>query len=115
MYTWPRTAIFGCVTLSHDATSEKNDDKIKEKHSLKFQKNYDQPTNEPVNTCDTTAWVRGMSWCAKNQNCTHTHETHFGNTAGLPTPVLNATAGAYSLCREAGNHVCLPSSSQTLY
>ena len=30
----PRTAIFGCVTLSHNVISEKNNDKIEEKCSL---------------------------------------------------------------------------------
>ena len=27
--------------------------------------------------------------CAKIQNCTHTCGTHFGNTAGIPIPILN--------------------------
>ena len=38
-----------------------------------------------------------MLRCAKNQNCTHTHETCFGNTAGLPTPVLNANQPKQSI------------------
>ena len=45
--------------------------------------------NKPVSTHDTMAQVRGVSRCGKNQNCTHTHDTCFKNTAGLPIPVLN--------------------------
>ena len=37
----------------------------------------------------TATWVHGVSQCAKNQNRTCTHSTHFGNTTGLPIPVLN--------------------------
>ena len=48
--------------------------------------------NKPVHTCDTMAQVRGVSWCGKNQNCTHTHGTHFKSTVGLPIPVLNPRA-----------------------
>ena len=45
--------------------------------------------NKPMNTHDTVAWVCSAPQCAKNQNHTHTHDTHFGNTAGFPIPVLN--------------------------
>jgi len=45
--------------------------------------------NIPMNTCNTAVWVHGVSQCAKNQNCTHTHGTRFGNTTGLPVPVTN--------------------------
>ena len=31
----------------------------------------------------------GVLWCAKNENHTHTHVTHFGSTTGLPTPMFN--------------------------
>src|ERR1700736_1964689 len=44
-----------------------------------------------MSTRDTTARVRGVSRCAKNQHRTCTRVTHFGNTAGLPVPVLNPT------------------------
>ena len=37
-----------------------------------------------------------MSQCAKNQNCTHTHITHFGNTTGIPVPVRNPSWRAHS-------------------
>jgi hypothetical protein len=46
-----------------------------------------------VHTRDTAVQVRGVLRCAKNQNCTHTHVTRFGNTAGLPVPVLNPRYG----------------------
>ena len=39
-----------------------------------------------MNTHDTTAQVCGVLQCTKNQNC-----THFGNTVGLPVPMLNPT------------------------
>ena len=39
-----------------------------------------------MNTHDTTVQVCGVLQCAKNQNC-----TCFGNTAGLPVPMLNPT------------------------
>ena len=42
-----------------------------------------------MSTRDTAARVRGVSWCAKNQNRTRTHSTHFKSTAGLPAPILN--------------------------
>ena len=41
-----------------------------------------------MNTHDTVAWVCGVLWCAKNPNRTHTCDTRFGNTAGLPVPIL---------------------------
>ena len=34
-------------------------------------------------------WVHSVLWCAKIQNHIHTCGTHFGNTAGIPIPVLN--------------------------
>jgi hypothetical protein len=49
----------------------------------------DYPINKPVNTRNTTVQVHSVLWCAKNQNCTCTHTTHFGNTMGLPIPALN--------------------------
>jgi len=42
-----------------------------------------------VSTHNTTAQVRGVSWCGKNQNHPCTHDTRFKNTAGLPVPILN--------------------------
>jgi hypothetical protein len=45
--------------------------------------------NKPVDTRDTAVQVRGVSQCAKNQNRTHTCDTRFGNTTGLPVPVTN--------------------------
>jgi len=42
-----------------------------------------------VNTCNTVVRVHSVPWCAKIQNRTHTHSTRFGNTAGIPIPVLN--------------------------
>ena len=44
-----------------------------------------------MSTCDTTARVRGVSRCAKNQNRTRNRGTRFKSTAGLPVPVLNPT------------------------
>ena len=32
-----------------------------------------------------------MSQCAKNGDCTHTYDTHFGNTVGLLAPMFNPT------------------------
>jgi hypothetical protein len=49
--------------------------------------------NKPVSTRDTAARVRGVSRCGKIQNCTHTRDTHFGITTGLPVPVLNPIEG----------------------
>ena len=46
-----------------------------------------------MSTHDTTAQVRGVSWCAKNQNHTCTHGTCFKSTTGLPVPVLNPMCG----------------------
>ena len=43
-----------------------------------------------MNTRDTVVRVCGMPRCAKVRYRTRTHVTHFGNTAGLPVPVLNA-------------------------
>ena len=37
----------------------------------------------------TAVWVCGMLRCAKVRYCTCTRHTRFGNTAGLPAPVLN--------------------------
>ena len=56
---------------------------------FKTKKNADYPINKPVNTRDTAVRVRGVSRCTKNQNRTRTRGTRFGNTAGLPVPVLN--------------------------
>jgi hypothetical protein len=58
--------------------------KNREKPLFKTKKNADYPINKPVNTRDTAVRVRGVSRCTKNQN-----RTRFGNTAGLPIPVLN--------------------------
>ena len=44
-----------------------------------------------MNTRDITVWVCGMLQCAKIHCHTHTHGTHFGNTAGLPVPMFNPT------------------------
>jgi hypothetical protein len=62
---------------------------IEEKHSLKFSKNQDYFFNKPVNTRDTAGMGDGMPRCAKIHYRTHTRITRFGNTAGLPTPILN--------------------------
>ena len=43
----------------------------------------------PWNTHNTTVRVRGISQCAKNQNRTHTRDTHDLITAGFPVPVPN--------------------------
>jgi hypothetical protein len=48
-----------------------------------------------VNTRDTAARVRGVSWCAKNRHRTRTRVTRLGNTAGLPVPVLKPTHSKY--------------------
>ena len=37
--------------------------------------------------------VHGVLRCAKIQNRTRTRITRFGNTAGLPVPVLNPSCG----------------------
>lgn len=42
-----------------------------------------------MNTHNTVVQVRSVPRCAKNQDHTHTCDTHFGNTMGLPIPVLN--------------------------
>jgi hypothetical protein len=60
--------------------------KNEKKCSLKPQKIVNYLTNKPANTCDTVAQVCGVSWCAKNQHRTHTHDTHFGSTVGKPIP-----------------------------
>jgi len=57
----------------------------------KIIKNSDYLTNIPTNTCNTMAWVHGVSQCAKIQNHTCSHGTCFGNTMGIPVPVLNPT------------------------
>ena len=44
-----------------------------------------------MSTRHTAAWVRGVSRWSKNLDHTHTCGTHFGSTAGLTVPVLNAT------------------------
>lgn len=31
--------------------------------------------------------------CTKVQHCTHTHDSHFGKTAGLPIPMQNPNGG----------------------
>ena len=46
--------------------------------------------HKPVNTHDTVVRVRGVLWCAKNLDRTQTCGTHFGSTAGLTVPMLNA-------------------------
>ena len=43
-----------------------------------------------MGTRDTAARVRGVLRCAKNLDRTRTRGTHFGSTAGLTVPVLNA-------------------------
>ena len=42
-----------------------------------------------MNTHDTVVQVRGVLQCAKTQHRTHTRDTCFGITAGLPVPVQN--------------------------
>ena len=42
-----------------------------------------------MNTHDTAVQVYSVLWCAENQNRTHTHNTCFGFTVGLPIPVFN--------------------------
>ena len=44
----------------------------------------------------------GMPWCAKIEYRTHTRDTRFGNTAGLPVPVANPTLVTSSLIRWKG-------------
>ena len=83
------TAIFGCVTLWHIELTEKMMIKDTEKHDLKHKKWSSSHYSEPVNTCDTVVRVHSVLRCAKNQNCTHTRDTRFGFTAGLPVPVFN--------------------------
>ena len=41
------------------------------------------------------------TWCAKIQNCTHTHSTHL-ETLGIPVPVLNPMCAHCS----SGRGVC---------
>jgi len=55
----------------------------KEKPRKNIVSNMDDPTNKPVNTCNTVAWV----WCAKNWNHTRTCDTYFGSTTGKPIPM----------------------------
>ena len=55
-----------------------------------------------MSTCDTTAWVRGVLRCAKNQNRTCTCSTHFKSTVGLPAPVLNPRHTASCRCARSG-------------
>lgn len=43
----------------------------------------------PCNTCNTAVWVCSMARSANIHYRTHTRGTHFGNTTGLHTPVLN--------------------------
>ena len=50
-----------------------------------------------MSTHGTMARVRGVSWCAKNQNHTRTHSTHFKSTAGLPIPVLNPSQDTFPI------------------
>ena len=80
------TAIFSCVTVWHNELSKKITRKNKKKHSLKPKKNYGF-------TLLTNPWIPVIpqhgTWCAKNQNCTRTCDTRFGNTTGLPVPVFN--------------------------
>ena len=67
------------------------------KHSLKYKNQGYTYYNKPVRTCDTAAQVCGVLQCGKNQNRTRTRVTRFGNTAGLPVPVLNPTYTAHSV------------------
>jgi hypothetical protein len=56
-------------------------------------------------------WVCSVVQCAKIQYCTHTHVTCFGNTMGLPVPVLNTKGTSvihqmFHICMSAGLFVC---------
>ena len=55
------------------------------------------PITKPVNTRNTVVWVCSVSQCAKIQNHTHTHGTHFGNTVGIPIPILNPKSATPNL------------------
>ena len=88
---------FSCVTMCHIELTEKIMIKDMEKHYLKHKKWSSPYCNEPVNTHDTAIWVHSVLWCAKNQNCTHTHDTHFRFTTGLPVPVFNPNSGHYEV------------------
>ena len=44
-----------------------------------------------MNTHDTAVQVCGTPQCAKVHYRTRTHATRFGNTMGLPIPILNPT------------------------
>ena len=53
-----------------------------------------------MHTRDTVVRVCSVLHCAKNQNCTRTCDTCFGDATGLPVPVLNPTdimSSEYSL------------------
>jgi hypothetical protein len=47
-----------------------------------------------------------FSSSAKNQNYTCTHDTHFGNTTGLPVPILNPSHFLDLLNYHIYHHIC---------
>ena len=83
------------LVVSHHNTmnllQKKNNKKTWGKISFKAVKLSSPYCNLPMHTCDTAVRVHGVSQSAKNPNHICTCDTHFGNTAGLPVPVLNPT------------------------
>jgi hypothetical protein len=77
------------IWLRHSVTRRKKIIENDKKHNLKYKNRGYTYYNKPVRTRDTAAWVRGVSWCGKNQHRTRTRGTCFKSTAGLPVPVLN--------------------------
>ena len=56
-------------------------------------------------TRDTAVQVRGVTWCNKIKYRTRTCDTRFGNSAGLPAPVLHPILNGFiSLASHAHHH-----------
>ena len=66
----------------------------------------------PVHTRDTAGTGSGMPQCAKVDNCTRTHATHFGITAGLPVPVPNPILDTFRLGSSYSTLVKVPNKAE---
>ena len=60
-----------------------------EKMRMKIANSEYHPLQFTCGVPATPQYGYSVLWCAKIQNCTCTCGTHFGNTVGIPIPVLN--------------------------
>ena len=83
----------GCVVDVVQSHQTMTPNKYWIKKSTPKQKQWIQgspvPCNSPMQICNTMVRVCRMPWCVEIQYCTHTCNTHFRNSTGLPIPVLN--------------------------